>query len=429
LVVGKACQMDQQVLLEVSRKFGTPCYVYFWDHVVGRVESLRSAFGESIRVSYAVKANPNRALLRRLRDRVDHLDISSGGEFLVASEAGHDAASFTFVGPAKADWELHLAAQRGCGCFVVESDEELSRLNCLGSRVQKVLPVAVRVNPAHLPKGYGVSMAMRATQFGIDEECLDPVLERLAGLEHIRLEGFHVYAGTQCLNNDSIAENLENCARIFLETSRRHDTYPRRLIFGTGFGIPYHDRDRPISLQSIAARTKPVFDRLRQDSHTGDAEISFELGRYLVGEAGFYLVTVLAKKSTRGREILLLDGGMNHHLAASGNLGGVIKRNYPVRRITPGADGAETKRYDLAGNLCTNVDTLGRDVELSPCDRGDVLAFGGSGAYGLTASPVHFISHRPPKEIAVAGCNGKAVFTDVTADGTLAAPPAWPDGV
>ena len=417
--------MQQEILREAAALFGTPSYVYWMDGILERIAEVRRAFGNRLGISYAVKANPNRALLRRLKEHVEHLDVSSGGELIVASEAGWDPCSFTFVGPGKTDRELRLAAEGECGVIVAESEEELERLDQIGAERGKALPVVLRVNPKMVPKGYGVSMAMRPTPFGIDEEALDTVLERCGSLAHLQFQGFHVYAGTQCLNNESIAENFANCARIFREASHRHHLRPRRLIFGSGFGIPYHEREEPIALAAIAELSNPVFDQLREDPATREAALSLELGRYLVGEAGVYLTTVIRKKQSRGKEFLILDGGMNHHLAASGNLGSVIKRNYPIRCLNTGRLASGKGKQELVGNLCTSIDSLGRDVDLGPVEAGDILAVGCSGAYGLTASPLHFITHEPPKEILVETRDGRPVMRDITLDGPVARPPAW----
>jgi diaminopimelate decarboxylase len=419
--------MPDGVLLEIARQFGTPCYVYFPDRALARIQEIRARFQNLVGVSYAVKANPNRALLRRLQPAVDHLDVSSGGEILVAREAGFDPAHFTFVGPAKTDWELRLALEVGCGRIVVESVAEMERLNALTAERGGTCAVILRINPTDLPQGYEVSMSMRATPFGIDEENLDEALESLKTLRSLSFHGFHIYAGAQCLKNESIVENIENCARIFREFSERHSLQPRNLIFGSGFGIPYHERDEPIDLAMIAERTLPIFQSLRNNARTSDAELSLELGRWLVGEAGCYLSSVVRVKTSRGARIAILDGGMSQHLAASGNLGGVAKRNYPIFRVTPEREGDPNQAWDLSGCLCTNNDSLGEAVQLGSLEPGDVIGVASSGAYGLSFSPVHFTTHPPPWEIFVEEIEGRTVFTDATREGTVVRPPVWPN--
>lgn len=411
-------------LVEVASQFGTPAYAYQFDCVRARVDALRSAFGDLLGISYAVKANPNRALLARLAPLVDHLDVSSGGELLVAEDAGCDLGKCTFVGPGKADWEIELALELGCGLIVAESEAELVRTSALAAARRKTASVALRVNPEQLAKGFGVSMSKRPTPFGIDEEHIDSAVDLARSLEALELKGFHVYAGTQCLVEQSLAKNLTDTAAIFAGLAERHDLKPEAMIFGSGFGVPYHDKDTAINPEHIAREAAPALEALRESTMAPGGFMSLELGRYLIAEAGAYLTQVVHVKRTRGVEILILDGGMNHFLGASGNLGGVIKRNYPVHNLSHGDDG-EQRGYDLAGPMCTNIDTLGRSVTLPVTQAGDLIAIGCGGAYGITASPMHFISHRPPREILITGAGEDASFEDISAAGTVVTPPRW----
>ena len=417
------------LLEQVAERFGTPAYAYFLEDIEARVHSLRDAFGDLMGISYAVKANPNREIVRRLRGLVDHLDVSSGGEILLGVEADWPPEAFTFVGPAKAEWELRLALETGCGLIVAESEEELRQIDALVADRGRAARVALRLNPLDLPEGFGVSMSRRPTVFGFDEEVAGEAVDLASSLPGLDLVGLHVYAGTQCLNDESIAENLVNTAELFARLIDEHGLAPTTLVFGSGFGIPYHDRDQAIDLGVIAQQAREPLERLASLIGPQGGRMHLELGRYLVGEAGHYLTRVIRVKETRGHSIIALDGGMNHHLAASGNLGGVIKRNYPIRNISRRGDAAsgegEPRAYDLAGPMCTNIDMLGRAASLPPTRPGDVIAIGSSGAYGPTASPVLFISHRPPREVLVSAREPFAA-QDITESGTLLNPIRFP---
>jgi diaminopimelate decarboxylase len=385
----------EQFLLELVGTRGTPCYVVFLADVRRRVAQLRAMFEGRFAISYAVKANPNPALLRALSDTVDRLDVSSGGELARAIECGYAAARIGFTGPAKRDAELLLAVQHGIGELVLESVPEARRLSAIAQRVGRDVDVMVRIAPAHVPAGFGDHMAGRPTAFGIDEDDLDVAMREILALPRLRCVGLHVYAGTQCLKASAIAENWTNFTALFRRTAERHDLRPLRLVFGAGLGIVYHDGQAPLDLAEVAAGTREMFAALRDDPRCTGAELVLETGRYLVGEAGVYLASVVTTKRSRGVDVAVCDGGMNHHLAAAGLLGMVMRRPFRVRKLGAGGDGTSVL---LAGPLCTTLDSFGKDVKVGPLAVGDVIAIEPSGAYGMTSSPTMFISHPQPDE-------------------------------
>ena len=410
-------------LAGIAARFGTPCFVYDEAAIHERVARVRDAFDGRFEISYAVKSNPNRAILRSLRRVVDRLDLSSGGELLLAEETEWDSAKWSFVGPAKRRSELALAVELGCGHLVVESERELRELDEVAGEAGVVASVLLRINPSEMPKGFGVSMARRPTIFGIDEEAIDEVVRVALELDHVALRGFHVYAGTQCLDAGAIAENIRNIAAIFGRLIEEHGLSVEHLVFGSGFGIRYHDGAEELDPSEIAAGCIAELDTLRALPGAASATMALEMGRYLVGEAGWFLARILSTKHTRGVDLLALDGGMNHYLGASGNLGAVLKRNYPIEAVTgdPGRKGT----YDLCGPLCTNIDALGKKVETRALGTGDIVAIGCAGAYGLTSSPIHFISHAPPREILLAAVDAAGAAVDITHDAPSVTPPDW----
>jgi diaminopimelate decarboxylase len=410
-------------LAALAVRFGTPCFIYDEAQIHERVRRVRDAFGGRFEISYAVKSNPNRAILRSLREVVDRLDLSSGGELLLAEETGWDAATWSFVGPAKRRSELALAVDLGCKHVVVESERELRELDEVAGGAGAVASVLLRINPSQVPKGFGVSMARRPTIFGIDEEVIDEVVQTALGLNHVALQGFHVYAGTQCLDPEAIAENIRNIAGIFGRLIDQHNLTVEHLVFGSGFGIRYHAGADELDPVAVASSCVAEIDALRSRPGAASATMALEMGRYLVGEAGWFLTRVLGTKHTRGADLLALDGGMNHYLGASGNLGGVLKRNYPVEAVT--GDAGREGTYDLCGPLCTNIDALGKGIETRGLEVGDIVAIGCAGAYGLTSSPTHFISHAPPREILLPAVDAADAAVDITADGPGITPLDW----
>ena len=393
-------------LRTVAADYGTPCYVYFMDDVRERVARVRAAFGKRFQISYAVKSNPNPAILRRLRGVVDTLDVSSAGEVLRAVDADWNPARLSFTGPGKTQGELETSVAARIGEIIVESVDEAQLLNRVARSAGRTQRVIIRIAPNRVPRGFGLNMSGKPTPFGIDEEEIDAATQAIQDLSHVQLCGFHVYSGTQCLNADAIAENYAIFIEIFRRVCHRHGVTPERLIFGSGIGIPYYDSDAPVDLAVVGDTINPALDALKSESAFTATDLVLEMGRYLIGEAGVYVMRVIRKKRSRGVDICVCDGGMHHHLGAAGHLGNLIQRNYRMFKITDEHDEDVEHTYNLVGPLCTTIDTLARQVKFPGLDAGDLIGIRCSGAYGVTASPIYFISHAPPKEIVVESVDG-----------------------
>lgn len=386
-------------LASAAARFGTPCFVYFAPAIERRIATLEAAFGRRFDLSFAAKSNPNPALLRRLEPLLPSLDISSIGEQRLALAAGWDAQRLSFTGPGKRDFELFEAIAAGVGELIVESLREARAADAIAQSLGRVQDVLIRIAPDTVPRGFGDQMAGRPSPFGIDVEDLAAQLPEIARLPSLRIVGLHIYSGTQCLKPDAIVANYRNFITLFRSICADHGIAPEKLVFGSGLGIPYHDGDEPLELSDVARAIIPDLDALRATPGFAQTRFVLELGRYLIGEAGYFLTRVVSIKTSRGTRIAICDGGMNNHLPASGHFGMVIRRNYAMHKV--GGEGPGEK-VDLVGPLCTSIDRLASGVELPPLAEGDVIAVHNSGAYGLTASPIHFISHAPPSELMVA---------------------------
>ena len=386
------------VLSAAADRYGTPAYVYLTDAIEARLTELRSCLGGWFAISYAMKCNPNPALLSWLAPRVDLIDVSSAGEFALAASAGWSAERASFTGPAKRAVELQAAIAAGIGEIVLESLREARTADRIAARLGRVQPVLIRLAPDRVPKGFGDHMAGRPSPFGIDIEDAPVILPQILALPHLRVIGLHIYSGTQCLKPEAIAENWRIYMQIFGDTCASHGLTPRKLVFGSGLGIPYYPGDVPLSLSGIAADIGPDLTAFRREARFAGTKLVLELGRFLVGEAGFFVTRVISTKTSRGSRLAICDGGLNAHLAASGNFGMVLRRNYVMHRV---GGGAEVEKIDISGPLCTSIDKIGGGVMLPPLVEGDLIAIHASGAYGPTASPLHFISLPTPCEILV----------------------------
>jgi len=399
-------------LAQLASRFGTPSYVYFIEPMRRRIEHLREAFGDRFTVSYAVKANPNVALLRALRAALTAVDASSAGEIARAIRAGFAPAGIAFSGPAKRRFEIDYALQAETGVVVCESETEVVDVDAAATSHARVQPILLRVNPRRVPRRFGLQMGGRASQFGIDEERISGTIDSIAGRCGVALHGLHVFSAGNSLDESAVAENFSIMTELFAALVRRHSLLPRKLVFGSGFGIPYFDEDHELDLDRLAASINPLIDELRSQPGLAECRFMLEMGRWIVGGDGYLLTSVVDTKDSRGVSIRLCDAGFNNHLSACGMMGTVMKRNWRFTNLArPDATG--TQRCLLVGPLCASFDVLGSDVMLPQTERGDVLAVASSGAYGLTASPTRFISHPEPREVLVERLDG-LVASDVT---------------
>lgn len=405
----------EERLLEAARRYGTPAYIYDTDGLRERFAILERLFGRHFGVSYAVKANPNIELLRRMLPQVATFDVSSYREVERALTAGCPAERITFSGPAKRPAEVMGAVRQGVGELVLESLDEAATADRAAGELGVRQGVLIRINPANAPKRFGVSFSGRASQFGVDEEVLDEAIDRILDLRHLDLAGFHIFSGTNSLDPEAIAENFAIFIRLFRRAAERAGIAPRKLVFGSGFGAPYGGADSPLDVEAVAAAVLPMIDDLKADARFATAACVLEMGRWLVAPVGWLLTQVVGAKLSRGTEIRLCDAGFNNHLAACGMMGTVIRRNWRFANLSN--PDAPEGRYTLVGPLCTSIDVLASDLALPQVRVGDMIAVENSGAYGLTASPTRFISHPEPVEILLEG--GRMV------DATESAANAW----
>lgn len=386
-------------LLEAAKVFGTPAYFYDLDAICERTETLKSLFGGRFGVSYAIKANPNPALLAALQPHLSTFDASSFAEVHRALAAGMPAAQVTFSGPAKRLPEITGAIDIGVGELVIENLHEARQASAYAVQKAVTQTILVRLNPLEVPRKFGASMGGTSSQFGIDEECMEDDLTVLQSLPGLRLVGFHIYSGTNCLHAEAIAENFAIFAAIFRKAQQITGIRPTRLVFGSGFGVPYLPGEAALDHDALPALINPIMDSLLAEPAFAEAECNLELGRWLVAPFGWLLTTVITEKTSRGRKIRMCDAGFNNHLAACGMMGSVLRRNWMYANLSNPA--GDVGIYTLVGPLCTSIDRLALDVELPQTRVGDVIAIASSGAYGLTASPSQFISHPYPIEIVI----------------------------
>jgi len=389
--------VDGRSILEIAAQVGrTPFYLYVRRYMTTRVQTLREALPPEIHLHYAIKANPMPAVVAHMSGLVDGLDVASGGEMQLALDAGAAPERVSFAGPGKTDAELARAAAAGI-TVNIESEREIRLLAEIGRRTGRHPRIAVRVNPEFELKTSGMKMSGGPKQFGIDAEQVPELLMQIGKLS-VEFIGFHIFSGSQNLRAEAIVESQQKAVELASELAAQAPAPVRLLNLGGGFGIPYFPGDQPLELAPIGANLRALLPDIRR--RMPHADVTLELGRYLVGEAGVYVCRVIDRKQSRGHVFLVTDGGLHHHLAASGNFGQVIRKNYPLL-IGNRVMGEARETVSVVGPLCTPLDMLADRANLAIGDEGDLVVVLQSGAYGFTASPHLFLGHPAPVEVLV----------------------------
>ncbi|MPZ47476.1 MAG: pyridoxal-dependent decarboxylase, exosortase A system-associated [Betaproteobacteria bacterium] len=374
----------------------TPFYAYDRSVIDRRIAELRHHLPAEVHLHYAIKANPMPAVVQHLARHVDGLDVASAGEMHIALDTGMAPERISFAGPGKTEAELMQAVAAGV-VINIESERELDIIERCGAQAGVRPSFAIRVNPDFELKSSGMKMGGGPKQFGIDAEQVPALFARAKSLD-ARFVGLHIFSGSQNLRAESIVEAQQKSLELALRLAEQAPAPIEFLNIGGGFGIPYFPGDKPLDLGPIAQNLNEIVVSVRRS--LAQAQVVIELGRYLVGEAGVYVCRIVDRKISRGEVFLVTDGGLHHHLAASGNFGQVIRKNYPVI-VANRVAGTEREVANVVGPLCTPLDLLAARMELAQAEPGDLVAVLQSGAYGLTASPTAFLGHPAPLEVLV----------------------------
>lgn len=379
----------------VAEAGGTPLFVYDAGLIQQKIGLFRAAMPPEISLHYAVKANPYAPLLSWIADKVDGFDVASAGEL---GRVAHLGLPISFAGPGKTDQQLETAI-RAAITINLESEGEGERALAIAAQGSRPPKLAVRVNPPFSLKGAGMKMGGLASQFGVDHDRAAALIRRLidAGADW---RGLHIFAGSQALHADALIEAQAATVALAAEISEQAGTPPPEVNLGGGFGIPYFPGDQPLDIETVGTALAKTLEG--RPKILGETRLSIELGRWLVGEAGVYLTRIVDRKESRGETFLVTNGGLHHMLAASGNFGQLLRRNYPValaNRFGTEADGKAT----ITGCLCTPLDLLAHEVALPRAEVGDLVAIFCAGAYGLSASPQEFLSQPRARELLLQG--------------------------
>ncbi|HBZ06759.1 MAG TPA: pyridoxal-dependent decarboxylase, exosortase A system-associated [Massilia sp.] len=397
-VVDDCLQVGGIPLPRLAQRVGsTPFYAYDRRLLSERVAHVRAHLPQAVELHFSMKANPMPALVQHMAGLVDGIDVASGGELKVALDTGMEPHRISFAGPGKSDAELTRAVAAGAVVHA-ESEREIRALARIGNEVGIAPLLVLRINPDFELKGSGMRMGGGAKQFGIDAEEA-PRMLALAVELGLAVLGFHIFSGSQSLKAEAIVETQAQTLLLAERLAQDARDPVRILNIGGGFGIPYFPGEAAFDLAPIGAALEAALPRVK--ASLPDAQLSIELGRYLVGEAGVYVARVIDRKVSRGQVFLVTDGGLHHHLAASGNFGQVIRKNYPVAIGNRMSASGPLETASVVGPLCTPLDLLADRMELPQAQVGDLVVVFQSGAYGRSASPQGFLSHPDAPEVLV----------------------------
>ncbi len=378
--------------------YGTPAYIYYLPVAQKKVELLKRYLPDQISIHYAIKANPHPEIISFFNSQGLGFDVASKNELEAALTNGVHPNKCGFAGPGKSDSELKYAVKNQIESINVESKEELYLINNFASAMNTYANISLRLNPPFALKKSGMRMNGVPSAFGLDIGDAIGLLRELPSLKAIKFKGFHIFAGSQNLAHENIINFLEETFEL-LKTLLSECKDPVQLVnLGGGFGIPYFSNDVELMIKPIGEKLHELLQKYIDIFP--DTRFIIETGRYLIGEAGIYVTSVRYRKASFGEQFLITDGGMHHHLAASGNLGQVVRKNFPILALNKLTDPA-SEVVTVAGPLCTPLDVLGQKINLPKLDRGDLIGIFASGAYGFTASPVNFLSHPYPNEIVI----------------------------
>jgi diaminopimelate decarboxylase len=403
----------------IAEQVGTPFYAYNGDALVKKVRAVRAALGPETDLYFSIKANPSLGVCQLVAREGVGAELASIGELHVAEKAGFPAARAIFAGPGKTNDELERAVRWGIESVNVESAGEMERLSTIARQLGKPARACLRINPKEQVKGAQMRMGGGPTQFGIDEEDLGAVIERFRGHSHLSIVGIHVYVGSQVFDIDALIANCQHILDIGVGVAQRLGKPLQSIDLGGGFAVPYFDNSPDFDLPAFSKAYRAIVDRCKATPMLAEAKLIIELGRFLVAESGLYVARVIDVKSSRGTTYVVADGGMNHHITATGNFGQVFRKPYPVAILNRMTDRCDAQ-VAADGPCCTPLDVIGQKIAAPKVEVGDLVGIFYSGAYGYSASSLGFLSHPTPAEVLVMGGKTTVLRDAGKADGVLA---------
>ncbi len=385
--------MDDKTLNDIAEEFNTPLYVYDTQKILSQYELLKNSLPEEFGIFYSMKANPLLGICQLFEKMGSGIEAASSGELHTALAAGFPPERIVFTSPGKTVDELEYAIESGICSINIECLDEARIINDIAMKKSRKVDISIRINPDFDVSGSGIKMSGVPTQFGIDQILLDDAFDQLNSFSNVTVIGLHIYTGTQVLHAHNILLSMEQIIKLALELSEKYHFELKFLDLGGGFGIPYFKDEIYLDMDILSSGFAGMWDKYK--GRLAKTKVFVESGRFLVAEAGTYLIKVLYKKACKGKKYVVCDGGSNQH-ASSAFLGRHIRNNFPMHVLNKTGNEED---INVVGPLCTPTDIIGQNVKLPEMVPGDIVAIEKSGAYGITQSPGLFLSHPLPAEV------------------------------
>lgn len=393
------CSLGRRTISHLAEEFGTPLYLYHGESIVERLGHTRAALGQEVEVLYSIKANPSLGVCRLITGTgLVGAEIASAGELVLALTAGFAPGDIVFAGPGKTDAELERAVLSAVFAVNVESVGEIDRLAGIARSHDRTIGVGLRINPDAQLMGSQMRMGGTASQFGLDQADLGEAIAHVRAHPALRMRGIHVYTATQVFDAKALLEHCRNVLEIGLAAADKVGEPIEMIDLGGGFGVPYFDDRAEFDVEGFGRDFQQLLRPYRSDPRLLGCRVFFELGRYLVAEAGLYVMRVVDVKRSRGKTFVVTDGGMHHHSAATGNFGSIFRKAYPILNLSREV-GSDDETVAVVGPCCTPLDSFGTSIQLAQPMVGDLIGVLCSGAYGYAASKLAFLSHPTPAEV------------------------------
>lgn len=391
--------MTKQEISEISQEYGTPLFLYDGDQICRQCKILKECLYEGANLFYAMKANPLIGICQLLYSEGCGIETASKGEIQTALRAGIVSSNIIFNSPGKTAEEIDFAIEEKIKLISIESFEEAELVNKMAKKRNLVVEVVLRINQNPNLSKAKVKMTGVSSQFGIEETDLtDDLFKKFSELTHICIAGIQVYSGTQILNAEEILRTTEYVIQLALRLSEKYHFELKYLNLGGGFGVPYFKGETTLDTMKLMSGMQNLKKSYR--CRLKNTEIIFESGRFLLADSGVFVTKILYKKQSKGIIYYICDGGSNFH-SSTAFMGRFIRNNFPMYGISEVCkDEHEMEKVNVVGPLCTPTDTIGQKVQMcGKLNPGDLVIVEKSGAYGLTYSPINFLSHTTPAEV------------------------------